>query len=59
MEDVPHHGMEVFQPPCEKLPEEKIQLVPVLQNAVAQPRSQRRVPGGQTIPGDIIFQHGI
>ena len=59
MEDVPHHGMEVFQPPREKLPEEKIQLVPVLQDAVAQPRGQRRVPGGQVIPGDIFFQHRI
>ena len=59
MEDVPHHGMEIFQPPRQELLQVKIQLVPVLQDAVAQPRSQRRVPGGQTIPGDIIFQHGI
>ena len=38
-------GMEVFQPSREKLFQVKIQLVPVLQDAVAQPCGQRRVPG--------------
>ena len=59
MEDVPHHGMEVFQPPRQELLQVKIQLVPVLQDAVAQPRSQRRVPWGQAVPGNIFFQRPV
>ena len=59
MEDVPHHGMEVFQPPRQELSKNKIQLVPVLQDAVAQPRSQRRVPWGQAVPGNIFFQRPV
>jgi len=59
MENVPHNGMKVFQPPRQELLQVKIQLVPVLQDAVAQTRRQRRIPGGQAIPGDIFLQHGI
>ena len=59
VKNVPHHRVQVLQPSRQELLQIKVQLVPVLQDAVAQPGGQGCVPAVQAVPADILLQHAV
>ena len=59
MEDIVNHRMQIPDLAGEQLFQIPVQLVPVLEDTVAKPCRQRRVPAVQPVTEDVLLQHAV